>query len=72
MKALPFISPIGALLFGKKPKAPAPALQPRTDSAAEMAQQRDVISKRVGAGANQLTGRLGAESRAGGKNQLGM
>lgn len=72
MKALPLISPIGSLLFGKKPKAPAPVIQPRTDSAAEMAAQRDVISKRVGAGANQLTGKLGAESRSGGKNQLGM
>lgn len=62
----------GALLFGKKPKPPAPVLQPRTDSAAEAAAQRDLISKRVGAGANQLTGKLGAESRAGKKTNLGM
>lgn len=72
MKALPLISPIGALLFGKKPKAPIPTIQPRTDTAADMAANRDMISRRRGAGANQLTGRLGAESAAGGKNQLGM
>lgn len=71
MKALPIISPLAAILgIGKKPKPPAPVLQPRTDTAAEMADQRDMLSKRRGAGANQLTGRLGAESAAG-KTQLG-
>ena len=70
MKALPFISPI-ASLFVKKPKAPAPTIQPRRDTAAEAAANRDVISKRRGAGANQLTGKLGAESGAG-KTSLGM
>ncbi len=67
----PLVGLIGSQLLKKKPKTPAPVLQPRTDSAAEMAAQRDVISKRVGAGANQLTGKLGAESRAG-KTSLGM
>lgn len=55
----------GKLLFGKKPKASAPTIQPRTDTAAQAAATRDVISKRVGAGANQLTGKLGAESKTG-------
>jgi hypothetical protein len=72
MKALPLISPLAAILgVGKKPKAPAPTIQARTDSAAEAAANRDLISQRRGAGANQLTGRLGAESRAGAKTQLG-
>lgn len=61
----------GLLLGRKKPKAPAPTIQPRTDTAAEAAAQRDLISKRRGAAANQLTGRLGAESSAG-KTSLGL
>lgn len=68
----PLFGLAGSLLFGKKPKMPAPTIQPRTDTAAEMAANRDVLSRRIGAGANQLTGKLGAESRAGSKNQLGM
>lgn len=66
------IGALGAKMLSKKPKVPAPTLVPRTDSAADMAANRDMISRRRGAGANQLTGRLGAESAAGGKNQLGM
>lgn len=64
------ISPLGSLIFGKKPKAPAPQLQPRQDSAAEAAANRDLLSRRRGAAANQLTGKLGAESSAG-KMKLG-
>ena len=63
----------GKLLFGsKKPAAPAPTIQARADTAAEAADKRDVLSKRRGAAANQLTGKLGAESKAGKKSSLGM
>lgn len=73
MNPLSLISPVAGLLFGgKSQKAPAPQLQARTDSAADAANKRDLISKRRGAGANQLTGRLGAESSAGKKTSLGM
>lgn len=75
MNPLTLLSPVigvaSALLGKKKPKAPAPPLQPRTDTAAEAAAQRDLISKRRGAAANQLTGKLGAESSAG-KKSLGL
>lgn len=67
---LTLLSPVAGLLFGKKPKAPAPQIQPRRDTAAEAAANRDLLSKRRGAGATQLTGKLGAESSAG-KMKLG-
>jgi hypothetical protein len=59
------------LLFGKKPKAAAPALGPRRDLAAEEARKRDVIGKRRGVATNLILGATGAESSAGGKTQLG-
>lgn len=72
MNPLTLISPVAGLLLGrKKPKPPAPVLQPRQDTAAEAAANRDMISKRRGAAANQLTGKLGAESSAG-KTSLGL
>lgn len=70
MNPLSLLSPVAGLLFGGKKKAPAPTIQPRTDTAADAAAKRDLISKRRGAGANQLTGKLGAESSAG-KTNLG-
>lgn len=64
----PLVGVVAGLFGLNKPKPPAPVLQPRQDTAAQAAAQRDLISKRVGAGANQLTGKLGAES---GKTLLG-
>lgn len=66
----PIIGGIGTLLFGK-PKRPGVPLQARRDTAAEAAQNRDMLSQRKGAAANQLTGSLGAESAAGKKTNLG-
>lgn len=70
MNPLNLLSPVASLLFGGN-KQPKPTLQPRVDQSARDAAQRDQISRRIGAGANQLTGKLGAESRAG-KTKLGL
>lgn len=64
------LSPVAGLLFGNRPQTPAPQIQARTDRSAEAAAERDLLSRRRGAAANQLTGRLGAESSAG-KTKLG-
>tara|TARA_R100001129_G_scaffold136664_3_gene98056 strand:+ start:596 stop:814 length:219 start_codon:yes stop_codon:yes gene_type:complete len=72
MNPLTLLSPVAGVLFGrKKPKPSAPVLQPRVDTAAEAAQNRDLLSKRKGAAANQLTGKMGAESGTG-KTNLGL
>lgn len=74
-KALPFVSPIAALLGVGKKTAPTPQMATPVvtrDAAAEAARRDDELRRRRGAGANVAAGTGGSEARsAGGKVLLG-
>lgn len=67
---------VGGMIFGKKKPAaaaPAAAVLPTRNMAAEAARRRDVLSQRQGTVANMVNGARGAEaSGTGGKRQLGI
>lgn len=72
--ATALVSPIAALITGgSKPAAPAPTpvnLTPTRNIAADRARQADLLRRRRGSGANDVTG--GAEAQtAGAKTLLG-
>ena len=57
------LSPIGGLLFGKKPAdPPSPLPIPTRDDAAAATQRDDELRRRRGTAADQLLGPAGAEA----------
>lgn len=68
--AIPFISPLAAVILGKKKSTPAPTPAPTVQQRVNTT-AADVLSARRGSRANQRTGRGGAELQGGVKSKMG-